>query len=755
MNKGQVTLFILLGILILAGAGLLVYLISGDDGVTIEDSTAQSKNRISLFIDSCVEPTTYEGLEIMRMRGGWINIPIGVPVTVVSDNVAILESATGPYLSDVPGLNEVPHWHIGNSPYIPTLEKMQSDMETYIEDRLDGCLDDFSVFVDEGFSVEVGSLEVNVSFDQATIVDVLIPVNATRDEESISIERTSVTLPINMRKLHETGLDLTFQELEGYYLEDHLKTLISHYGFAGVENDEYTIPPFFVPVTGTSCNVQRWNIDTTEERFKTILGDTMYLLRVANTNYDDVLISPGFSRASCQTATPSEECVGQGALDSYIQPIIGADDQIRVVHRYNPSWGLNGFDIKPRSGNIIEPDTHEIKGVAMLNLLCYMRYAFKYTVQAPILVEVNDLWTDQTEIPLGNPDNDFTFRFFLETDLQGNQFRVNTGRPTYITQLEDINGGSLDDSTFCNHPNSGIISTKVEDQENNVIEGASVRYRCGPSENICYLGRTDENGWASGRLPYCSNGEISASKGDFIDAYETLTIGDGQDRQFSLSMHPLRELDVEAKLLHLPTLMEGWFYTDGYTESTCAGETAVAVFNSAVMDLGFPDDQVFVGLVHARNSLTPILNFNESGIGTSAVLGPGRYDVSFSYSSTVTIEPSFLDTGDGNTQELSLNRNGGPRTGIYPLGDAQMSWDFDGSGDKVTFYIPTNKIPTERIEASDLSDFIIQGNELIYTVENIAAGSSVRHGCSNPAIGSVPLRVVERRWRDIVGPLIE
>ena len=754
--KGQVTLFVILGILIVAGAGLLIFLLSDDGEVTSEEFTSASKNRVQQFIDSCVEPATYEGLEIMRMRGGWLEIPGGVPVTVVEDNVVILESIDGPYLSDTSGFNEVPHWNVGNGPYIPTLSRMEEDLERYVEKKTVTCLDGFFSFVEEGFDVSAGDVSVEIEFDIATTVDVSLPVNVARDNEQFIVEGTQVTLPINMAKLHDYAIGLTMQELNNAYLEEHLKNLISHYGFKGVTNDEYTIPPIFMPVTGTSCNVETWNIDTTEERFKSILSETMYLLRVADTTYDDVLVSDGFDRASCAVANPSEDCVRQGALDSYIVPLFEEDMDIRIVHRYNPAWGLRSFDITPRDGNTIKPDTHEIRGVAMLSLLCYMRYTSKYTIEAPILVEVNDLWTDQTEIPVGNPDNDFTFRFFLETNLCGNQNRVCTGRPPIADDFAaagvDVGGTP---SQFCSQEHSGDLTFRVGDEVNDPLPGTSVWYRCGPISNTCYVGRTDDVGEVSGRLPYCRNGEVSTALGGYVDLYKPLTIRDNFDRYINLQTSELQNISLQVKLVHVPTFMQGWFYTDGYTQSTCAGVTADSIFASSVSELSRDTDEVFVNLLNPRGSLTPIVHFNHStGVLEDVTLQPGTYNVDTSYVSLITIQSDVIEADDESV-EVSASRDGGDVDRIFPLGEASVTWEYNGSEGVYTIYVPTNAYPEEDIVITELDGFAIQNNNFEYDIGIVPAGSSVRHNCANPQINNLPpLKVVERRWREKLAPTI-
>src|SRR3989344_7043659 len=88
--KGQVTAFVILGIVILA-LGITVYtfreqILSATFGTQLEENIVvpPQAERAKLYVDTCMESITTQGLERLGAQGGYINPPSDQVPSIVS-----------------------------------------------------------------------------------------------------------------------------------------------------------------------------------------------------------------------------------------------------------------------------------------------------------------------------------------------------------------------------------------------------------------------------------------------------------------------------------------------------------------------------------------------------------------------------------------------------------------------------------------------------------------------------------------------
>ena len=81
MRKGQITLFIILGIVLLFIIGIGIYTYSSvtqnkyDVEVQQGSELALEAQEVERFVDECVKKTTFDGLEKLGRQGGYILVP--------------------------------------------------------------------------------------------------------------------------------------------------------------------------------------------------------------------------------------------------------------------------------------------------------------------------------------------------------------------------------------------------------------------------------------------------------------------------------------------------------------------------------------------------------------------------------------------------------------------------------------------------------------------------------------------------------
>ncbi|MFH0874589.1 MAG: hypothetical protein V1859_01535 [archaeon] len=162
-RKSQVTIFVILGMVVVLGIVFLLY----NNSKQKETVLAQGQNRafsathdsISMFIENCVKQTTIDG---------------------------ILEYGLDPLWS-------------------------KTNIENHILGNIDDCLNEFNDFKDQGFDVTVGTMAVNVEItDETVLVTLKYPVTLTRqdgefkfDIHTYTFQRT-VLVPFVQNSLTDT-----------------------------------------------------------------------------------------------------------------------------------------------------------------------------------------------------------------------------------------------------------------------------------------------------------------------------------------------------------------------------------------------------------------------------------------------------------------------------------------------------------------------------------------------------------------------
>ncbi len=186
-TKGQVTVYIILGIfiLILLGSVIMLLVSTKVEQIEVEKEKVQQElveaGQIKLFIESCLEKSTKEGLKEIGIKGGYFEIP---PI--------INYENTG-------------YWFIDQINVQPTLKEIRSRLEKFIEADMDQCLN-YSTFEEQGFIIETSTLNSLVTFERVntnSLIDYSVKVSKGAYEKEFS--QFSIELQVPFRQMFETA----------------------------------------------------------------------------------------------------------------------------------------------------------------------------------------------------------------------------------------------------------------------------------------------------------------------------------------------------------------------------------------------------------------------------------------------------------------------------------------------------------------------------------------------------------------------
>ncbi len=186
-KRGQVTVFIIVGILLLILLGTFFLLVSTLTTFKLKNAPVSPLpiDTVNTIFEECLSNTAEEGVAVLSMQGGYYSLP---PTYRVSD------------------LYFIPYYFYQGSAQFPSQEVLEKQLALFIQDALPQCLD-FTQLEQQGFSIEVSSDFIDhpdqkeiAIYNSDSITHLFRPEVSTT---SLSDEN-SINLPINVIILDDT-----------------------------------------------------------------------------------------------------------------------------------------------------------------------------------------------------------------------------------------------------------------------------------------------------------------------------------------------------------------------------------------------------------------------------------------------------------------------------------------------------------------------------------------------------------------------
>tara|TARA_Y100000310_G_scaffold225018_1_gene226926 strand:+ start:447 stop:1184 length:738 start_codon:yes stop_codon:yes gene_type:complete len=163
MKRGQVTIFVIIGLVLVVVLGLVYYF---QDNLQLNPSSQQLSSELEAtrgFVYECLEEVAKEAAFEVSLQGGYYELP------TTSIN------------------NSVPYYYFNGNKNIPKKNIIEESISSYIDDTIDFCINDFYVFDD--FSINANEIDSIVSIKYSNI-NVLL-------EYPLVIEKNDITVKDN------------------------------------------------------------------------------------------------------------------------------------------------------------------------------------------------------------------------------------------------------------------------------------------------------------------------------------------------------------------------------------------------------------------------------------------------------------------------------------------------------------------------------------------------------------------------------
>jgi len=198
MKRGQITLFVIIGIIIIALIGLGVFF---KDSILQEKTKAQIAERAIVapevqgiydHVFDCIEESAKEGLILIGLQGGYSEVPF--------DSIPLEDEGISIAIGYDQGENK-----------LPSLLTMQEEIASYVNTISPSCVD-LQLF--EGFSFEEGTPKTNVKILEDDVVfEIDNPILAKKEDATYNLDETLVfSYPVRLRRIHEVSQNIIKNE---------------------------------------------------------------------------------------------------------------------------------------------------------------------------------------------------------------------------------------------------------------------------------------------------------------------------------------------------------------------------------------------------------------------------------------------------------------------------------------------------------------------------------------------------------------
>jgi len=710
LKKGQVTIFIIIGIILVISVGIFIYLYQTEVIRPFEEvivpsvEKAPSEGRpIQDFITACVEATGKDALRRIGDYGGYI------------DGSSFMYNPFLPTEGDAVQFSPdsdliVPYWWFlkssndctGNcifSSMRPELHRksnkisIEGQLDEYVNQNLKDCLGGLVPFIEQNFEItELDAVETETTIAKdAVYFLVKYPLRISRGDQSFTVKEYLAEIDINLGKIYDLATELSNLESEHKWLEHFTIEMIDSFSAL----DKHMLPPMHDFDVSFGQGVI-WIRSKVADGLQEILTSHVPMLQIGNTRLYMPIKAPDIAvdGEPVRDKKLYEAMYNRGLLI----PIETEEYRdLGASFAYLPWWDIY-FDANCQ-GEVCMAQS--VSNTLMNMQIGLHKYDFAYDVSYPVLVEIRDFDAFKGE--------GYSFKFFLESNVRNNMAMPSEFKPL---QPYDISFNSM----LCdiNQKASGNVTIFVRDARNKRgVDQAVVGYTCG--KESCVLGETS-NGTLVAQLPRCLGGMLSATKRDYQTRLVPFDVLDDQDQDAEIKLQPYRYLDFAVKKYLLGKGASSWSLDTNNSVAQAMDEDTIIMLTKepSIYEPAFNSIAEVCGLPSAKAPYACGTPPEENSKDIPMI--PGKYKVriySIKYPKPDIEIPRDLRTAGSGLVKQEFYIPNEPiifdPENPFPSGFAEFEWNITAeqldSGNAIEFYyinIALDKVPKSRRKIEDL-----------------------------------------------------
>jgi hypothetical protein len=544
-KKGQVTVFIIIGIVVLFAAGIVLLLSSQlsqekpELAPTLDTIPSQAQPYRD-YVEDCVQDLVKQATHKLSYQGGYINTEPFARLSMDPNNPTALTAVGVP----------IPYWYYTDRNQqeafqIPPLTgtnqlSISSQISSFVNDNLDDCLGDFESFQRTGVVVEqersVPRTETYIN-DQGVTSIVTYPMRITSEgsENEFRIEKYRADYDTPLKKLYELAEDVIIYEAATSFLE---KTAMNGISQRASEDPDEGIPPMYSFVEFEECVPKFWSIDQARSVVEEVIGMHIPFLRIENTKFDEVTIQGNYE--------PKLREYMQDAFNDFKISATGDNEYPEVEVDFQSTFGLDTFSINDMQHGVVKVERLEgpipkIGTVPGIPALCMNDYSFYYTMKSPVLMTLTDTSKEENNLIFNVP-----IQLAIIDNNERTPYEANNSWLEPIREYNDENADIANIDVCSDDFKTGETKTfrAIDRFTGEPIPFASVEYQCGLMGEMCSVGATNKHGVLRTPVSECGSGVLQVKHPDYMGNASGVQLMDGKQTEFNITLTPLKEVNV-------------------------------------------------------------------------------------------------------------------------------------------------------------------------------------------------------------------
>jgi len=198
-ERGQVSIFIILGLVIILSSSLIFYLNSMKSRETkseVETSYETSLDIIPIknYVESCIQMVGEEGIQLIGRQGGYFNKSL-YPIRDLGQ--------------------AFPYYFYEDKSLMPTKQTVQEELSKYVDNNLFNCLNNFSIFKQQGVNVKHNGVRTETLISQNKIIFlVFYPLVVTKQKTETQISEFSAQVEnVRLHKIYDVIQNLILKHI--------------------------------------------------------------------------------------------------------------------------------------------------------------------------------------------------------------------------------------------------------------------------------------------------------------------------------------------------------------------------------------------------------------------------------------------------------------------------------------------------------------------------------------------------------------
>jgi len=491
---------------------------------------------IDKYVTDCLDAVSKQALIKLGNNGGYIEL-------------TNLKISPIPYRSDVLVFepSEIPYWYYlktdCNDPSKPfgclqskkpplcdpgiqcALDSngdnsIESQLNKYVEDNLDSCINDFAPLTDL-FDIRPGKLKANTEvLENSVQFEINYPLDITVKGSN---KRTTITnflteQNVKLKQIYELGSEIYQAEMQYNFLETTTLNLITVY--SGL--DEKLLPPMSSIEVFTAGKKYWIRSDVKDKLMNDILPYISMIQIVNAANARGI-----YSRGTDANTLPYEDGLYK-SLSIKVSNNTYPDINANIIYPYSDIY------LKIGDSEIIKPQSMEADSMVMKLIGFFLNdYNFKYDLSYPVIVRLSD--------PEAFNGEGYTFNFAMESNI-----RQNIPMKGNITIINAGGQTQLDIGSDSQRVNRTVTIESIDEHTKKPIDGVIIYYRCGNQYTMGQTAFSGETSSLTTQFPYCPvGGQITYEKPGYMGGGIDFNNDEGDDAKFlSIELWPLQEKTI-------------------------------------------------------------------------------------------------------------------------------------------------------------------------------------------------------------------